>query len=138
MSVRTQGSRGPRLVQHACPRCGSEEIRRLSLIHETGLASKTGNDSPHETVLSKQAAPPVKKPAGMWAGAATVFAVVAVASLTKSEVLAMLAFGSVAIAIGFAAHAMTYNRLVFPRLYEQWAHSFMCNRCGSVFSEWRA
>jgi len=71
----------------------------------------------------------------MWAAAAAVFAIVAVLSLSSSAVMTAMGFTSVAVAIGFAARAMTYNSMVFPRLYEQWEHSFMCTRCGSVFVE---
>jgi hypothetical protein len=103
------------------------------LIYEAGLLRSTEGKPPHETALSKQAAPPTKKPAVMWAAAAAVFAILAVLSLSSSAVMTAMAFGSVAVAIGFATRAMTYNSLVFPRLYEQWAHSFMCARCGRVF-----
>jgi hypothetical protein len=69
----------------------------------------------------------------MWVGAAAVFAIVAFTTLSRSPAMTTLAFTSVAVAIGFAAHAMTYNNLVFPRLHEQWERSCMCNRCGTVF-----
>ena len=39
----------------------------------------------------------------------------------------------VAVAIGFAVRAATYNTLVYPRLYEQWERSSRCDRCGNVF-----
>lgn len=71
----------------------------------------------------------------MWAVAAAVFAVVALSTLSLSAVMTALAFSSVAVAIGFAVRAMTYNSMVFPRLHEQWEHSCMCNRCGTVFVE---
>jgi hypothetical protein len=85
--------------------------------------------------LSKQAAPPTRKPSIMWVVAAVVFAVVALSTLSRSEAMTAIAFSSVAVAIGFAARATTYNSMVFPRLYEQWEHSCMCNRCGTVFLE---
>ena len=127
---------GPRLVTHECPRCGSQEIRTLSSIHDRGLpATSTARKPAHEMALSRQAAPPTKKPAIIWVVAAVVFAVVALSTLALSAVLTALAFSSVAVAIGFAARAMTYNSMVFPRLHEQWEHSCMCNRCGTVFIE---
>ena len=135
MSSRTQYPSGPRLVANACPRCGSAEIRRLSLIYQTGLPTNSDRRPQHELALSKQAAPPTKKPAAMWAMAAAVFLVVALATLWSSRVMTTMAFGSLAVAIGFAARAVTYNSMVFPRLHEQWEHSSMCNRCGTVFVE---
>jgi hypothetical protein len=124
------------LVTHKCPRCGSEEIRTLSSIHDTGLpATSTARKPAHEMALSRQAAPPTKKPALMWVAVAAVFAVVALTTLSRSAVMTAVAFSSAAVAIGFAARAMTYNSMVFPRLHEQWEHSCMCNRCGTVFVE---
>jgi hypothetical protein len=124
------------LVTHKCPRCGSEEIRTLSSIHDMGLpVTSTARKPAHEMALSRQAAPPAKKPAVMWVVAAAVFAVVALSTLSRSSVMTALGFSSVAVAIGFAARAMTYNSMVFPRLHEQWEHSCMCNRCGTVFVE---
>jgi hypothetical protein len=119
---------------HKCPRCGSEEIRTLSSIHDRGLpATSTERKPAHEMALWRQAAPPTKKPAVVWAVAAAVFAVVALSTLPLSAVMTTLAFSSVAVATGFAARAMTYNSMVFPRLHEQWEHSRMCSRCGTVF-----
>ena len=46
---------------------------------------------------------------------------------------ASLLLAIVAVAIGFAARAMTYNSMVYPRLFDQWERSSMCNRCGNVF-----
>ena len=71
----------------------------------------------------------------MWVAAAAVFAVIALSTLSRSAVMTAVAFSSVAVAIGFAARAMTYNSMVFPRLHQQWAHSCMCTRCGTVFVE---
>ena len=105
----------------------------MSLIYQVGLLTPREGKPPHETALTKQAAPPTKKPAVMWAAAAAVFAIIAVLFLSSSPVMTTMAFGSVAVAIGFATRATTYNSMVFPRLYEQWARSFMCARCGSVF-----
>lgn len=133
MSSRTHFTSGPRLVATACPRCGSAEIRRLSLIHAAGLPTNTDRKPQHEAVLSKQAAPPTKKPAAMWAGAVVAFAGVAILTWSTSTPMTTVALGAVAVAIGFAARAMTYNSMVYPRLFDQWERSSMCNRCGNVF-----
>jgi len=71
----------------------------------------------------------------MWATAAAGFLVVALITLSISRLMTIMSFSSVAVAIGFAARAMTYNSMVFPRLREQWERSSMCNRCGTVFVE---
>jgi hypothetical protein len=135
MPRRTHRNGGLRLVEHACPRCGSAEIRKLSLIYQTGLPANAERKPAHEAALSKQAAPPTKKPAVMWVVAAFMFVIVAVAMLWSSRAMTAMAFLFLAIAIGFAVRAMTYNSMVFPRLHDQWERSFMCNRCGNIFVE---
>jgi len=133
MPSRTDRNSGPRLVRDACPRCGSAEIRKLSLIYQTGLPANAERKAAHEAALSKQAAPPTKKPAMMWVIAASAFVIVAVAMLWSSRAMTAMAFLCLAVAIGFAVRAMTYNSMVLPRLRAQWERSFMCNRCGNVF-----
>jgi cytochrome c biogenesis protein CcdA len=103
------------------------------LIHAAGLPTNTDRPPQHEAVLSRQAAPPTKKPGTMWAGAVIVFVTVAILTSSISTTMTTTALVAVAIAIGFAVRAMTYNSLVYPRLYEQWERSSMCNRCGNVF-----
>lgn len=133
MSSRTHFTSGPRLVATACPRCGSAEIRRLSLIHAAGLPTNTDRKPQHEAVLSKQAAPPTRKPAITWAAAVVVFVTAAILARSVSATLTTAALVGVAVALGLAVRATTYNSMVYPRLYDQWEHSSMCNRCGSIF-----
>ena len=133
MSSRTSFTSGPRLVATACPRCGSAEIRRLSLIHAAGLPTNTDRKPQHEAVLSKQAAPPMRKPTVVWVGAALALALVAIMTRSISTAVTTTELLGVAAAIGVAARAVTYNGMVYPRLYEQWERSSMCNRCGNVF-----
>jgi uncharacterized membrane protein len=87
----------------------------------------------HEAFLSRQAAPPTRKPAVMWTVAGVVFLTVAILAWSISTAMTTAALVAVAIAIGFSARAMTYNGMVYPRLYEQWERSSLCNRCGNVF-----
>jgi predicted lysophospholipase L1 biosynthesis ABC-type transport system permease subunit len=133
MFSRTHHASGPRLVPSACPRCGSAEIRRLSLIHAAGLPTNEDLKPQHEAVLSKQAAPPTRKPAVIWAGAILIFVTAAILARAVSGAVMTAALLDVAVAIGFAVRAATYNTLVYPRLYEQWERSSRCDRCGNVF-----
>lgn len=87
----------------------------------------------HETLLSKQAAPPERKLALVWAVAVLVLALMAIVTRSISTAVTTAELIGVAVAVGAAAWAMTYNSLVYPRLFEQWERSSMCNRCGNVF-----
>ena len=39
-----------------------------------------------------------------------------------------------AMSVRFALQAKAYNGLKFPELHQRWERSFMCNRCGEVFT----
>jgi predicted RNA-binding Zn-ribbon protein involved in translation (DUF1610 family) len=123
--------------QHTCPKCGSAEVRRLALIHEAGLsASPTQNgDSRVQSALSRHAAPPSKKNVAPWAVLACAAMAMALVSLRQvgsgTIITIVVAFLSAAIAI----RANRYNGAVYPRLCDLWLRSFMCGRCGEVFSE---
>ena len=133
MPSRTHFTSGPRLVASACPKCGSTEIRRLSLIHAAGMPTNTERKPHHEAVLSKQAAPPARRPVLVWTVAGIVLAMMAIVTRTISTPVTTAELIGVAVAVGAAVQAITYNRLVYPRLAEQWERSSMCTRCGSVF-----
>ena len=126
---------GPHAVAEAtCPRCGSAEVRRLSLIHELGL-EPANRDGTHEpSLLSRYAAPPAKKHATLWtllAIAATAVALVAYATARPGAgVVGIVAL----LATVFAGRAARYNAMVYPDLHELWVHSFMCSRCGEILS----
>ena len=46
--------------------CGSAEVRRLSVIHQTGLNARGDDGERSQNALWKHAAPPVRKRTGMW------------------------------------------------------------------------
>ena len=124
----------PRLVtESTCPRCGSAEVRRLSLVHQVGLTASGASDRGQSTI-SRYAAPPEQKSVLPWtliAIAATGLAVGSYAS-ARPGTLVMLAAGVMAIVV--ALRAARYNAKTYPELQKLWAHSFMCARCGEIFS----
>ena len=121
-------------VDVSCPRCGSAEVRRLSLIYQLGLEQPTGGEPPVPSVLSRYAAPPERKPALEWMTLALVSISVAVASYAWSE-NGTAVLGSVAVlATLFAARAAHHNARVHPSLQRLWDSSYMCTRCGEIFA----
>ena len=134
-----------------CPRCGSEHVRRLSLIYREGLAlvntgttgvgmggdgiavggARTGGTQ--QSLASLGAAPPEKRPMG---GAIAMIAVGLVALLVGASGSAgALVFGLVLAAVGgmWAYGSSHYNGQVFPALHRRWETSYSCTRCAEVF-----
>ena len=119
----------------SCPRCGSAEVRRLSLIHATGLPTTARNGRHAQTALSRHAAPPTKRHAALWSSLAVVSMAVLSANLdTAATGTAVIGVVTVVSAI-FALRATRYNARVYPELRQLWDRSFMCARCGGVFSD---
>ncbi len=127
-------SGGPRTAtESSCPRCGSAEVRRLSLVHEVGLTAG-GSDDRGQSVLSRYAAPPARKLVVPWvlvAITATSLAVVSDAGARPGTLVMTLV---ALLASAFAVRAARYNAKSYPDLQKLWAHSFMCARCGEIFS----
>jgi len=128
-------ARGPRAVAEAtCPRCASADVQRLSLIHQLGLDAANRDDRQEPSLLARYAAPPAQRHATLWtllAIAATAVALVAYATGRPGTVVV----GTVALlATVFGWRAARYNASVYPDLHELWVHSFMCSRCGEIFS----
>jgi hypothetical protein len=145
-----------RITNLACTKCGAGEVRRLSLIYQEGLStintqSQTmgssfggggaafGSASTHttgrqQTALSKQASPPAKKHTILWSISAAMFGFVSLAGLAHPGFGTVITIGITAMSVRFALRAKAYNALKFPELYQRWERSFMCNRCGEVFT----
>jgi hypothetical protein len=138
MSSKTQSfNGGPRSgLRQACPKCGSAEVRRLALIHEAGpsVATSARASDRANTVLARHAAPPSKKNLATWRILAGTAVFVAIVSL-RHPVGTLLAFIVAALSVGIALRAGRYNSVVYPGLHDLWARSFMCGRCGEVFSK---
>ena len=135
-----------------CPGCAGEQFRKLSLIYAAGVShvsTTTGGvglslggaiglgravtEGSHVTELARQAAPPEPMSVTLMAG------VTALVGL-----LLGLGFGSVWAGLvlvvpvlfgGATAYwVMKYNREVFVPAYSRWERTFMCERCGEIFT----
>lgn len=135
-----------------CPKCGSEHVRRLSLIFREGLAvvntgttgvgmggdgiavggARTGGTQ--QSLASIGAAPPEKRPMG---GPVAMIAAALVALLVGASGSAGALFFGVVLAVlgGMWAYGSShYNSQVFPALHGQWERSYSCTRCAEVFA----
>jgi hypothetical protein len=133
-----RGAIGPWL---ACPRCGSEEVRKLSLIYREGTAhvgayapGGGGTLGTAQSLMSRDAAPPQPQDVE-WA---ILFAAIGLAIAALGGVSGVLAvsLAGIGVAIMSAAAAFSqakWNRDVYPQLYGKWNDTFLCNRCDSHF-----
>jgi len=146
-----------RLTNLACAKCGSAEVRRLSLIYQEGLAiintssqtsgaafgsgggasfgsASTRTTGTQQTALSKQAAPPAKKHTILWGALAAFLGFLALGGLSDFSVSVLFFAGLAVLAGRMSLKAKAYNATTFPELYARWERSFMCNRCGETFA----
>lgn len=137
-------------IAYRCDQCGSPELVALSLLYEQGTRSFSGRftSGVSQSFTAKAAAPPTPKryfrPLILWSPVVAFFAIWTYVglsalfmhpkSLALKEFLAVLfpilflvALGKLLRSLGSIAR---YNRKVYPGLYSDWAHTFMCRRCG--------
>lgn len=129
-----------------CSECNSEQIQKLSFVHESGVthvASKTGfaavgavgrsfggglgsgvTQGTQITAMSARAAPPKPLNTGMPAFAFIAFAIFG-AGFHGLWIIAVLAL------LGFIGGTM-WNRNVWRPQYQRWNELYLCNRCGSI------
>lgn len=139
-----------------CPNCQSEQIRKLSVVYEEGLAQfnarteslATGSggsawgtsatEGVSQTALSQKAAPPKKesviKLALMFFVGMFVFGIILSLFLEQgSFLIGVLMLGYIAMAIFTLYKTFIYNIREFPGVYAEWQRSYMCMQCGTVF-----
>jgi hypothetical protein len=110
-------------------------VQRLSLIHQLGLEAANHDDRQEPSLLARYAAPPAQKHAILWTLLAIAATAVALAAYATGRPGTVVVVGTVALlATVFAWRAAHYNASVYPDLHELWVHSFMCSRCGEIFS----
>jgi predicted RNA-binding Zn-ribbon protein involved in translation (DUF1610 family) len=137
-------------MAYRCEQCGSPEIVALSLLYEQGTRSFSGRftSGVSQSYSAQAAAPPKPKqyfrPFILWGPAIIILSFWIYAGLQsvllhpkttalRDEVVFVLLFFCV---IAFAALLFSickiarYNREVYPQLHSDWAHTFMCRRCG--------
>ena len=137
-------------IAYRCDQCGSPELVALSLLYEQGTRSFSGRftSGVSQSVTAKSASPPSPRNYGRaffgW-GFAVFFCVFwGIAGLRgilqhpqKTESLggavAFLFCLGLIFLLGMLfqfRRIARYNREVYPGLHSDWAHTFMCRRCG--------
>jgi hypothetical protein len=146
-----------------CPKCESSDVRRLSLIYDSGtadmaMASLTvgvskGQDGmgfgaaptltrgTQQSHLARQAAPPAEKIENTGCTLSFAIALSLMGALFLSEdrsssgAVAAMALGAITGVIGTwkQSEASRYNREEWPPLRHTWERSFLCTRSGDRF-----
>ena len=130
---------GPKSA-HACPKCGSEQAQKLSVIFQGGTSlvnavtagAHTAGIS--QSIASKNAAPPQRRSIGC--GAATLMglgAFITVIGLTSSATAFFIGAIMFAFPASIAYSHHKWNTEEFPKLYAHWDATFQCTRCGTRF-----
>lgn len=138
---------------YACPRCHSEDTRKLSLVWREGTAVVSStlaglgaagegmgagmarSEGVHRSLAAVGAAPP--EPVGT-AGAIALLVFAAVMLVAAAAMGAHPGPWVLAVVAGVAGGlwyrgASRYNTRVYPAERDQWERSFRCNRCEHVF-----
>jgi hypothetical protein len=145
----------PRTSLFSCPRCGSEDGRKFSIIHAHGLSVVdsitlgagvgTGGDAAvgvaptsgtHQTNLSKAVAPPTERPVGVGCSILFGLALMAFFGIAAPPSLLLLApffIGTMVKLKKNDSAARAWNATEYPALKAKWERSAMCMRCGEVW-----
>jgi predicted RNA-binding Zn-ribbon protein involved in translation (DUF1610 family) len=135
---------------YRCDQCGSAEIVALSLLYEQGTRSFSGRftSGVSQSIAAKAAAPPAPKhyfrPFILWGSVVAFFAMwtyvgfsalfmhpkaLALKECWAAVLLTLCMTSFVKLLLNLYLIAR-YNQEVYPRLHSDWAHTFMCRRCG--------
>jgi hypothetical protein len=143
---------GPR-SEVACPQCGSENVRKLSIVFRDGMAvtqTSTGgliyggggaaaigarSSGTAQSLASVGAAPPLRKRTGGGWIACLVFGILILLAGLGSGSFGSIFFGVVMVGapVWMIVQTSKWNREVFPGLYAHWDATFQCGRCERRF-----
>lgn len=136
----------------ACPKCGSEQTAKVSIVYASGrsqiglatigkqfgrrggsFVSASGGRT--ESELAASLAPPVRREEG---GGVIGFVVVAVivaivAIATSSWLVAVIGLGLVALALLGREASQKYNATHYRPLMAEWERKYLCQRCDTTF-----
>lgn len=136
-----------------CPTCNSENTQRLEVIYDSGThdintksnstgigfggggigfgLGKTKTRGTSQSGLAQKASPPSKKKIKV-----QVISILIGLLLLSSHAVQNKMFGGVIMLVGafFIYKKVSYNSKIFPGLYQSWLNSWLCTKCGNIFS----
>ena len=125
-----------------CPKCGSSDIQRCSVIYQSGTVghsytSRSGDynvetSGTESTALAQSVAPPAKKETH-WGGMIVLGLIGAECFIEDFWILGIIfALAAIGLFMG-NQEASDYNDKQWPRDYKDWQNSWLCHRCGHYF-----
>ena len=134
---------------YQCDQCGTPEIVAVPLLYQQGTRTFSGmfNRGTSQSYSAQAAAPPrprgYARPLLLWGPAILIFSVWVWAGLSlilehptamiveKAAISVLLDISCIAGLLFNLRRISRYNHEVYPRLHEDWTHTYMCRRCGS-------
>jgi ribosomal protein L37E len=134
-----------REVSHQCDRCGSPNIVALSLLHDQETRTNSQGFT-SQSYSAQRATPPQPRSYGLPIFFFSViilfilFCSLAYYSAAKHAPFLEYPIGCLLIVAAACIAALTficrniaqYNRDVFPTIYWNWTHTYLCRRCGKL------
>lgn len=144
----------PNMSKFCCPNCGSENIQKMQIVYQSGTGTRSSvttyenragytmeseTNEQHSTNLAASVAPPNKKETHF--GFTIICGIVSAYfiyclfqhfswfDLIVGGIAGLLAFGGYESSMEVSA----WNENEYPKLYEEWANSFICHKCGHRF-----
>lgn len=119
---------------------GTQHISAVGHISGTGTGSTPGiaGGTTHlygtaQTKMASKVAPPDKKTHG---NAAILFCIAIFCLKLGDRNIYGILFLLFICASGFSIYkTRTYNKTVWPGLYQQWKDSWLCNKCGNIYHQ---
>ena len=143
------------MSKFVCPNCGSENIQKMQIVYQSGTHSTSGQTTYKDergnkvnaessentiTALASAVAPPKEKDTPY--GAALIFGAIGIYSIY--ELLrygfgwGVFIFGGITLLVAWGCYSSAtenseWNRIEYPKLYNEWCSSFICHKCGHRF-----
>jgi hypothetical protein len=134
-----------------CPKCHSDHTQKLSVIHDSGTRHFRSRSldwrdfgGTSTSALARKMAPPAKKSTPIsWFFLVVVgislalFAYIAAVDHSAAEEAVFLTCALIYLPLPLYRiwRARRYNTLTWPGLYRQWADSWLCHKCGTVYHQ---
>ena len=140
------------LNSYQCDQCGTTNIVAAPVLYQQGTRAYSGtfNSGTSQSYSAQAAAPPIPRgylrPLVLWGPATLILFVWTIAgfsSLMEHPTTTALSANTVAVflflsLVSLAGMAFSfrkivrYNREIYPRLYWNWEHTYICKRCGKL------
>lgn len=136
-----------------CPKCNSEDCRRLEVIYEDGTqninttsrsigagasrsgvgggAAHTATSGTSRTTLAEKAAPPAMKTNPLAAG----LVIIGILMLFGSAIFKLIGIALIGYGIYLFKQLSDYNKTVYPEKYQYWLNQWMCHKCGNIYHQ---